>query len=123
MTGRHADGVAESEADHFMKCPACGQWFDMRDLVKCWSTSTTRKSRSARVRPPRAKPGIEDVATGPGRREKPATMSGLMRIPDSRETSQHVRKVPIAVIPASPRSGKLAPIFRYLAPYLIGPCP
>jgi uncharacterized C2H2 Zn-finger protein len=27
-----ADGVAETEADHFMKCPGCGQWFDMRDL-------------------------------------------------------------------------------------------
>jgi hypothetical protein len=22
----------ESDADHFMKCPACGGWFDMRDL-------------------------------------------------------------------------------------------
>ena len=27
-----ADGIAETEADHFMKCPACGEWFDMRDL-------------------------------------------------------------------------------------------
>ena len=26
------DGAAETEADHFMKCPGCGQWFDMRDL-------------------------------------------------------------------------------------------
>jgi CRISPR/Cas system type I-B associated protein Csh2 (Cas7 group RAMP superfamily) len=26
------DGIAESEADHFMKCPACREWFDMRDL-------------------------------------------------------------------------------------------
>jgi len=26
------DGVAETEADHFMKCPGCGEWFDMRDL-------------------------------------------------------------------------------------------
>ena len=32
MTGRDADGVAETDADHFMKCPGCGQWFDMRDL-------------------------------------------------------------------------------------------
>src|SRR5260370_314807 len=54
--------------------------------------ATTRISRSARVRPPRAKPGVEDAATGPGRREKPATMSGLKRIPDSRQTSRHVRK-------------------------------
>jgi len=31
-TGVDADGVAKTEADHFMKCPGCGQWFDMRDL-------------------------------------------------------------------------------------------
>jgi hypothetical protein len=33
-TGVDPDGVAESEADHFMKCPACGQRFDMRDLTQ-----------------------------------------------------------------------------------------
>ena len=27
-----ADRVAETESDHFMKCPACDQWFDMLDL-------------------------------------------------------------------------------------------
>ena len=32
--GRDADGLAKSESDHFMKCPGCGQWFDMRDLVE-----------------------------------------------------------------------------------------
>jgi hypothetical protein len=30
--GVDVDGVAETEADHFMKCPSCGEWFDMRDL-------------------------------------------------------------------------------------------
>jgi hypothetical protein len=30
--GFDPDGVAEAEADHFMKCPGCGEWFDMRDL-------------------------------------------------------------------------------------------
>jgi hypothetical protein len=30
--GVDADGIAETEADHFMKCPGCGEWFDMRDL-------------------------------------------------------------------------------------------
>jgi hypothetical protein len=30
--GFDPDGVAETEADHFMKCPGCGEWFDMRDL-------------------------------------------------------------------------------------------
>lgn len=32
--GIDADGVAQTEADHFMRCPECGQWFDMRDLVQ-----------------------------------------------------------------------------------------
>jgi hypothetical protein len=30
--GVDADGVAQTEADHFMKCPGCDQWLDMRDL-------------------------------------------------------------------------------------------
>jgi hypothetical protein len=30
--GFDPDSVAETEADHFMKCPGCGEWFDMRDL-------------------------------------------------------------------------------------------
>jgi hypothetical protein len=25
-------GPPLTEADHFAKCPGCGQWFDMRDL-------------------------------------------------------------------------------------------
>jgi hypothetical protein len=32
--GIDADGVAENEADHFIRCPACSQWFDMRDLAQ-----------------------------------------------------------------------------------------
>jgi len=28
--GIDPDGVLETEADHFMKCPGCGQWFGMR---------------------------------------------------------------------------------------------
>jgi CRISPR/Cas system type I-B associated protein Csh2 (Cas7 group RAMP superfamily) len=31
-TGVDADGIAETEADHFMNCPGCGEWFDMREL-------------------------------------------------------------------------------------------
>jgi hypothetical protein len=27
-----ADGVAETEADHYRKRLGCGEWFDMRDL-------------------------------------------------------------------------------------------
>jgi hypothetical protein len=31
-TGCEAEGIARTEADHFMQCPVCQQWFDMRDL-------------------------------------------------------------------------------------------
>jgi hypothetical protein len=34
ILGTDADGTAEAEADHFMKCPGCDQWFDMRDLAQ-----------------------------------------------------------------------------------------
>lgn len=30
--GRDADGLAQTEADHYEKCPSCGKWFDLRDL-------------------------------------------------------------------------------------------
>jgi hypothetical protein len=30
--GHDADGIAQTEADHFMECTSCGKWFDMRDL-------------------------------------------------------------------------------------------
>jgi hypothetical protein len=26
------DDIAQAEADHFMKCPGCGEWFDLRHL-------------------------------------------------------------------------------------------
>jgi CRISPR/Cas system type I-B associated protein Csh2 (Cas7 group RAMP superfamily) len=29
-----AEGVAETESDHFMKCPVCSQWFDIRNLAQ-----------------------------------------------------------------------------------------
>lgn len=35
--GIDADNLAQTEADHFMKCPGCGQWFDMRDLGQALS--------------------------------------------------------------------------------------
>jgi hypothetical protein len=34
MRGHDPDGIAQTEADHFMQCPGCGQWFDMRDLER-----------------------------------------------------------------------------------------
>jgi hypothetical protein len=30
--GRDVNGIARTEADHHMKCQACGQWLDMCDL-------------------------------------------------------------------------------------------
>jgi hypothetical protein len=30
--GVDPDGLAVTEADQFMKCPGCGEWFDMRGL-------------------------------------------------------------------------------------------
>jgi hypothetical protein len=30
--GFDIDGAAKTETDHFMRCPGCGQWFDMRKL-------------------------------------------------------------------------------------------
>jgi hypothetical protein len=33
-TGIDGDGIAQTEADHFQKCPACSQWFDMRNLAQ-----------------------------------------------------------------------------------------
>jgi hypothetical protein len=45
MKGYDPDGIARTEADHFMKCPGCGQWFDMRDLGQSSNTSTTRRLR------------------------------------------------------------------------------
>jgi hypothetical protein len=32
--GRDVNGIARTEADLHMKCPACGQWVDMRDLAQ-----------------------------------------------------------------------------------------
>jgi hypothetical protein len=32
ILGYDPDGIAETEADNFMKCPGCGEWFDMREL-------------------------------------------------------------------------------------------
>jgi hypothetical protein len=31
-TGYDADGRAKTDADHYLKCPLCGGWIDMRDL-------------------------------------------------------------------------------------------
>lgn len=30
--GKPIDDLPDDERRHFMKCPGCGRWFDMRDL-------------------------------------------------------------------------------------------
>jgi hypothetical protein len=30
--GKPTDDPPQDEAEHFIKCPACGGWIDMRDL-------------------------------------------------------------------------------------------
>ncbi len=32
VTGHDLDGLSQTEADHHMKCPACGEWYNMRDF-------------------------------------------------------------------------------------------
>jgi len=32
ILGRPRGWTPENEADHFMQCPGCGEWIDMRDL-------------------------------------------------------------------------------------------
>jgi hypothetical protein len=32
--GQDVNGTARAEADHCMKCPARGQWFDTRELAQ-----------------------------------------------------------------------------------------
>ena len=49
--GTDADGIATSEADHHMKCPGCGQWFDMRDLGQVLSHDQRLDSRPSTERP------------------------------------------------------------------------
>jgi hypothetical protein len=34
--GIDIDGPAKNEVNHFMRCPGCGQWFDMRELGRRW---------------------------------------------------------------------------------------
>ena len=32
--GKRVGAEPESESDHYMKCPTCGGYFDMRDLAQ-----------------------------------------------------------------------------------------
>jgi hypothetical protein len=53
MKGYDPDRIAQSEADHFVKCPGCGEWFDMRDLAQVLGTSMTRRLEINEAPPPR----------------------------------------------------------------------
>jgi len=37
IIGKRVGGEPKSEADHFMKCPTCGGYFDMRDLAQVFA--------------------------------------------------------------------------------------
>jgi hypothetical protein len=34
MSGYDPDGIAQTEADYFEKCPVCSDWFDVRDVAQ-----------------------------------------------------------------------------------------
>jgi hypothetical protein len=34
MSGYGPDGIAQTEADYFEKCPVCREWFDVRDMAQ-----------------------------------------------------------------------------------------
>ncbi len=41
--GKPEGWVPQSEADHFIKCPKCGDWIDMRKLEEiCFQHAKTR---------------------------------------------------------------------------------
>jgi hypothetical protein len=35
VIGRQVSGPLRSEAEHFARCPPCGGYVDMRDLISC----------------------------------------------------------------------------------------
>jgi hypothetical protein len=43
--GYDPDGIAQTEADYFEKCPACGEWFDTRDIGQMAGTYSRRRDR------------------------------------------------------------------------------
>jgi hypothetical protein len=47
-TGREADHPPATYGEHFIKCPACGGWFDCRDLGAVCSNMQA----DCRIRPP-----------------------------------------------------------------------
>jgi hypothetical protein len=44
--GRDADGLAQTEADHFGKSPVCDALVDMRYLAQVMAHRTVRKSKN-----------------------------------------------------------------------------
>jgi hypothetical protein len=50
--GRDADGVAQTEADHFGKCPVCGALVDMRDLAQVMANAHGQEIEELDAPPP-----------------------------------------------------------------------
>jgi hypothetical protein len=81
MRGIDADGIAQTETDHFMKCPGCGEWFDMRDLDQVLARMfTTQRLRSAKVRNRRRANRRNDTVVGPAGAETKAQFNGVGRL-------------------------------------------
>ena len=50
--GEHVGGPPKDEAEHFVRCPACGGWIDCRDLGQvCSITPSANSSRTPSSRP------------------------------------------------------------------------
>jgi hypothetical protein len=56
MKGYDPDRIAQSEADHFVKCPGCGEWFDMRDLAQVLGHVHDAEIEINEASPPRNRP-------------------------------------------------------------------
>jgi hypothetical protein len=42
--GQRIDKPEPTEAEHYLRCPACGGWFDIRDLAQVIECSERRQS-------------------------------------------------------------------------------
>jgi len=49
IIGQPKDWTPEGDADHFMQCPGCGEWIDMRDLGMARMGASYRMDRASNV--------------------------------------------------------------------------
>jgi len=57
IIGERLGGEPQDEREHFIKCPACGRWLDMRDLGEVLAHEEVYEGspnrRGIEARPPR----------------------------------------------------------------------